>query len=199
MPFNENRHIPSDAPQPSYSQWPDMSPPPKSYPSPAPPINPPKPSSHPNSQLPDRMDRDPYDPNYAMPWYEGDPNTVPVPNPWVSPINNPPLLPEVYDPRFRPPWIDQYDPTPPGPPGILDEYPLRQLEGEGRWDFQEPYEPPPIPEPPSSSDIPREEIDKFSPKVQEQFKQLYPNKWKFGESDPRRHITQSGNQLPPIS
>lgn len=194
MPFRTPQ-IPAASPQHSYSQWPDMSPPPKSYPSPAPPINPPKPSSHPNSQLPDRMDRDPYDPNYGMPWYEGDTKTAPVPNPWVPPINNPPLLPEVYDPQTRPPWLG------PAPEIPWEKYPLRQPEGEGRWDFQEPYEPPPTRHPNEDAleRIPREDIDKFSPEIQEQFKQLFPNKWKFKETDPRRHITQSGNQLPPIS
>ena len=173
--------------------------PPNSYP--APPIKPTKPRSNPNSQLPDRAGRDPYDPNYAMPMYEGDPNTVPVPKQWKPPINNPPLLPKVYDPRDRPPWL--------GPAPVqndLSDYPTSPPNPETpRWDFQEPYEAPEAPRQPQHPDIdeldkiPREKIDTFSPEIQEYFKQLFPNKWKFGETDPSRYITQSGNQTPPIT
>ena len=110
-------------------------------------------------------------------------------------------LPIQQPPPVRPPWL--------GPAPVqndLSDYPTRPPDPETpRWDFQEPYEAPEIPQSLQHYDIdeldriPREEIDKFPPNIQEHFKQLFPNKWKFGEIDPDRYITQSGNQTPPVT
>tara|TARA_R110002020_G_scaffold291939_2_gene507316 strand:+ start:1577 stop:2101 length:525 start_codon:yes stop_codon:yes gene_type:complete len=115
-------------------------------------------------------------------------------------------LPIQQPPPEKPPWLGRILPIP--PQNELEErmmdIPTRPSSpSEPRWDFQEPYEAPPEPEPYNESlelldGIPREEIDKFPPKTQEQFKQLFPNKWKFGEAE-KFKLSEYGNQPPPIS